>query len=235
MLLWVLTIEGKIRRAHNFPFSSLSYACGYSPAVGEGRQVVSGPLWGIFLTLAAASPLVACLLTSLLAAAQGTNGLLSHLPPEGLWVRRAMQLSLPLLVLSFTSLHNITTLSQTFSWVLLLVTRSCPTLCDPMACRTPGFPVHHQLLEFAQTHVHWVSDAIQPSHPLPLPSPPALNLPQHQSLFQWVGSLHQVAKALELQPQCSVVGSVGWIVSPVVMSTRNCRTGSYLGIESLQM
>ena len=63
------------------------------------------------------------------------------------------------------------------------VTKSCPTLCDPMDCSTPGFPVHHQLLELAQTHVHWVSDAIQSSHPLLPPSPPSLNLSQHQGLF----------------------------------------------------
>ena len=62
--------------------------------------------------------------------------------------------------------------------------QSCLTLCDPMDCSTPGFPVHHYLPEFAQTHVHWVSDAIQPSHPLPSPSPPALSLSQHQGLFQ---------------------------------------------------
>ena len=64
------------------------------------------------------------------------------------------------------------------------VTQSCPTLCDPMNCSTPGLPVHHQLLEFTQTHVHRVSDAIQPSHPLSSPSPPAPNPSQHQSLFQ---------------------------------------------------
>ena len=73
------------------------------------------------------------------------------------------------------------------------VTQSCPTLCDPMNCSTPGLPVHHQLPEFTQTHVHWVSDAIQPSHPLLFPSPPAFNLSEHQGLFQWVSSLHQVA------------------------------------------
>ena len=74
------------------------------------------------------------------------------------------------------------------------VAQSCPILCDPLNCSTPGFPVLHHLLEFAQTHVHWVSDAIQPSHP-PLPSsPPTLNLSQHQGLFQWVGCLHPVAK-----------------------------------------
>ena len=79
------------------------------------------------------------------------------------------------------------------------VTKSCLTLCDPMDCSTPGFPVLHCLLEFAQTHVHWVSDAIQPSHPLSTPSLPALNLSQHWGLFQWVGSLHQMDKVLELQ------------------------------------
>ena len=81
------------------------------------------------------------------------------------------------------------------------VTQSCLTLCDPMDCSTPGLPVHHQLLEFTQTHVHWVGDAIQPSHPLSSPSPPAFNLSQHQGLFKWVISLHQVAKLLEFQLQ----------------------------------
>ena len=79
------------------------------------------------------------------------------------------------------------------------VTQSCPTLCDPMNCSMPGLPVHHQLLEFTQTHVHRVGDAIQPSHPLSSPSPPAPNHSQHQSLFQWVNSSHEVAKVLEFQ------------------------------------
>ena len=73
------------------------------------------------------------------------------------------------------------------------VAQSCPTLCNPMNHSTPGFPVHHQLPESTQTHVHWVGDTIQPSHPLPSPSPPALKLSQHQGLFKWVSSLHQVA------------------------------------------
>ena len=73
------------------------------------------------------------------------------------------------------------------------VAPSCLTLCEPMDCSTPGFPVHHQLLECAQSHVHWVSDAIQPSHPLS-PSSPAHNLSQHQGLFYCVRSLHYVAK-----------------------------------------
>ena len=79
------------------------------------------------------------------------------------------------------------------------VAQSCPTLCDPMDCSTPGLPVHHQLLEVTETRVHWVGDAIQPSHPLLSPSAPAFNLSRHQGLFKWVSSLHQVAKALELQ------------------------------------
>ena len=79
------------------------------------------------------------------------------------------------------------------------VTQSCPTLCDPMNHSTPGLPVHHQLQEFTQTHVHRVSDAIQPSLPLSSPSPPAPNPSQHQSLFQWVNSSHEVAKVLEFQ------------------------------------
>ena len=74
-------------------------------------------------------------------------------------------------------------------------------LCNLMDCSMPGFPVHHQLPELAQAHVHWVGDAIQPSHPLLSPSPLAFNLSQHQGLFQWVSSSHQVAKVLELQLQ----------------------------------
>ena len=77
----------------------------------------------------------------------------------------------------------------------------CQTLCNPMKFSMPGFSVHHYLPEFAQTHVQWVGDAIQPSHPLLPPSPLALNLSQHQGLFQWVSSSHQVAKVLELQLQ----------------------------------
>ena len=74
------------------------------------------------------------------------------------------------------------------------VAESCPNLCDPMDCSTPGLPVHQQHPELAQTHVHWVGDAIQPSHPLLFPSPPAFNLSQYQDPFQWVSSSHQVAK-----------------------------------------
>ena len=81
------------------------------------------------------------------------------------------------------------------------VAQSCPTLCDSMDCSTPSLPVRHQLMEFTQTHVHWVGDAIQPSHPLSSPSPPAFNLSQHQGLFKWVSSLHQVTTVLEFQLQ----------------------------------
>ena len=81
------------------------------------------------------------------------------------------------------------------------VTKLCPILCNPMNCSTLGFPVFQYMHRFAQTHVHWVSDAIQPSHPLSPPSPLAFNLSQNQVLFQWVRSSHQVAKVLEFQLQ----------------------------------
>ena len=94
-------------------------------------------------------------------------------------------------------LYHWTTSSVQFSSVAQL----CLTLCDPMNSSTPGLPVHHQLQESTQIQVHRVGDAIQPSHPLSSPSPPALNLSQHQGLFQWVSSSHQVAKVLEFQLQ----------------------------------
>ena len=81
------------------------------------------------------------------------------------------------------------------------VIQSCLTFCNPMDCSTPGFPVHHQLYELAQTYVHQISDAIQPSHPLLPPSLPTFNLSQYQGLFRWVSSSHQVAKVLEFQLQ----------------------------------
>ena len=91
------------------------------------------------------------------------------------------------------------------------VTKSCPTLCDPMNCSTPGFPVLHYFPKFAQTHVHWVTDAIQLYYALSLPSL-ALNLSQHQGLFQWFGSFHQVTKVLELhlQHQSFQMNIQGW-------------------------
>ena len=87
------------------------------------------------------------------------------------------------------------------SIVFSSVAQSYSTLCDPMNHSTPGLSVHHQLPEFTQTHVHRVSDAIQPSHPLSSPSPPALNFTQRQGLFKWVSSSHQVAEVLEFQLQ----------------------------------
>ena len=89
------------------------------------------------------------------------------------------------------------------------VAQSCLTLCDPMDCSTPGFPVHHQLPELSQTHIHWIGDAIQPSHPLSSPFPFTFILSQHQGLFQWISSLHQVAKVLEIQLQYQ---SFQWIL-----------------------
>ena len=89
------------------------------------------------------------------------------------------------------------------------VTQSCPTHCDPRDCSTPGLLVRHQLPESTQTHIHRVSDAIQPSHPLSPPSPPAFNLSQYQGLFQWVSASYQGAKILEFQLQYQ---SFQWIV-----------------------
>ena len=93
------------------------------------------------------------------------------------------------------------------------VTQSCLTLCDPINRSTPGLPVHHQLPEFTETHVHRVSDAIQPSHPLSSPSPPAPNPSQHQSLFQWVSSSHEVAKVLEFQLSISPSKEIPGLIS----------------------
>ena len=81
------------------------------------------------------------------------------------------------------------------------VAQSCPTLCNPINCSTPGLPVHHKLPEFTQIHAHRVGDTIQPSHPLSSCSPPAPNVSQHQGLFQWVNSSHEVARVLEFQLQ----------------------------------
>ena len=84
-------------------------------------------------------------------------------------------------------------------------------LCAPMDCSMPGLPIHHQHPEFTQTHVHWVGDAIQPSHLLSSPSPPAINLSQHQVLFKWVSSSYQVAKVLEFQLQLQLV-IIQWLL-----------------------
>ena len=93
---------------------------------------------------------------------------------------------------------------------LYQVAKLCPALCNPMNCSTPGFPVLHYLPEVVQTHGHWVHDAIQPYHPLSPPSPPALNLSRHKGIFQWVESLHQVAKVLELNVSASVLSMIIW-------------------------
>ena len=101
------------------------------------------------------------------------------------------------------------------------VTHSCPTLCNPKDRSTPGLPVHHQLLEFTQTHVHRVGDAIQPYHPLSCPSPPAPNPSQHQGLFQWVNSSPWGGQSIGVLASASVfpmntqdwspLGWTGWI------------------------
>ena len=93
------------------------------------------------------------------------------------------------------------------------VTQLCLTLCDPTDCSTPGLPVHHQLPEFTQTYAHHVGEAIQPSHPLSSPSPPALNLSQYQGLFKWISSLHQVAKVLELSFNISTSKEYSGLIS----------------------
>ena len=98
------------------------------------------------------------------------------------------------------------------SLLLFLVAKLSPILCNPMGGNMPSFPIFHHLPEFAQTHVHWVSDAIQPSHPLSPPSPLVFNLSQHQAPFQWVDSLHQVAKGLELQLQHLYIYTVLYMV-----------------------
>ena len=138
-------------------------------------------------------------------------------------------------------IHNIE-LAQKFVWVFLhnimqypnelfqfsSVSQSCPILCHPVDCSTPGFPVYHQLLELVQTHVHRVCDAIQPSHPLSSPSLPAFNLSQHQGLFQRVNTSHEVAKVLEFQlqhqsfqwtPRTGLVANYYWTPTQLLPST----------------
>ena len=113
------------------------------------------------------------------------------------------------------------------SMIFCSVTQSCLTLCNPMNSRTPGLPVHHQLPEFTQTHVHWVSDAIQPSHPLSSPSPPALNLSQNQGLFKRVSSLHKWPKywsfSFSISPSNEYPGLIsfrmGWLNLLAVQGT----------------
>ena len=90
---------------------------------------------------------------------------------------------------------------STYICALVQFSHSVKALSNPMEGSTPGLPIHHQLPKLSQTHVHWVSDAIQPFHLLSSPSTPALNLSQHQGLLKWVSSSHQVAKVLEFQLQ----------------------------------
>ena len=124
----------------------------------------------------------------------------------------------------------------------LLVAQSCLTVCDPMDCSMPGLPVPHHLPGLAQTHVHWVSEIIQPSHPLLYPSP-VFNLSQHQGLFKWVRSSHQVAKGLEIQLQHQAFQWVfrvyflwNWLVlSPCCLrdSQESSQTPQFKSINSL--
>ena len=119
----------------------------------------------------------------------------SHTTEQLHWFKQILLLLRGEYVLIF-NIHIVVVIIQFSS-----VAQSCPSLCDPMNRSTPGLPVHHQLPEFTQILVHWVSNAIQPSHPLLSASSPAPNPSQQQSLFQWVNSLHQVAKVLEFQLQ----------------------------------
>ena len=117
------------------------------------------------------------------------------------------------------------------------VPQACPTLSDPMDCSTPDLPVLHYLPEFTQTHVHWVNDAIQPIHFLTPPLPPTLNLSQHQGLFKWVSSLHQVAKVLEFQLPINVQDwfPVGWTSWISLLSKELSRIFSYTTIQKHQL
>ena len=115
------------------------------------------------------------------------------------------------------------------------VAKSCPTLCTPMNCSMPGFPILHHPPKFAQTHVHWVSDAIQPSHPLlPTSALVFLNLFQHQDLFHWVISSHQVAKVLELQLQNQWIFSLGMTSFVSLLSERLSRVFSSTSVLKFQ-
>ena len=139
------------------------------------------------------------------------------------------------------------------------VAQSCLTLCDPVHCSTPGFPVHHQLLEFTQTHVHWVSDAIQPSHPLSSPSPPAFNLSQHQGLslyswkivvwsggnFDWSGpseyllrqfglwnSTYEKSEKIAMKGNTQAISWFSWWSSPLLWSPPTCLLQSSLWCDA---
>ena len=111
------------------------------------------------------------------------------------------------------------------------VAQSCLTLCDPMDCSTPGFPVHHQLPELAQTHVHRVCDAIKPSYPPLFPSPPAFNLSQHQDLFQWVSSLHQVAKVLDPYEVCYYIFKMSLLLQGEIKKLKAIAYKVWVGVR----
>ena len=130
---------------------------------------------------------------------------------RGAWKAMVQSIGKNWTCLKWLSTHTLMTLiplEQHMIFVHCSVAKSCLTLCNPMDYSKPGFPVLHCLPEFAQSHIHWVNDAIKPSHPLFPHSPPILNLSQPQILFQWVGSSHQVAKVLELRLQHQ---SILWI------------------------
>ena len=150
--------------------------------------------------------------------------------PHGIyqdWFKPVLVISVLLAIRGFNLSH-----SGQFS----SVAQSCPALCDPMNHSIPSLPVHHQLPEFTQTHVHRVSDAIQPSHPLSSPSPPAPNPSQHQSLFQWVNSSHEVAKSFQRNPRADLLqnGLVGSPCSPRD-SQESSPTPQFKSINSLAL
>ena len=126
----------------------------------------------------------------------------TFLSSQGCQIALNQPMSVCLIYDSATTASGNFTLSDSGPVILVVcsVTKPCLTLCDPMDCSTPA-SLSFTISESAQTHVRWMGDAIQPSHPLSLPSPPALSLSQHQGLFHWVGSSHQVAKVLVLQLQ----------------------------------
>ena len=132
-------------------------------------------------------------------------GDLGSIPQLGRYTREGIGYPLQCSGLENYTVHGVskskTQLSNFHFHQFSSVTQLGPTLCDPMDCSTPGFPVHHQLPEPTQTHVHWVGDAIQLSNPLTALFPPASKLSQNQGLFKWVSSLPQMAKVLEFQLQ----------------------------------
>ena len=120
------------------------------------------------------------------------------------------------------------------------VTQSCPALCDPMDCSRPGLPVHHQLLKFTQTHVHWIDDTVQPSHPLLSPSPPSFNLSQHQGLFQMNQFFSSGGQSIGVSASASVLPvniqdwfPLGW-TSWILQSKRLSRVFSNTTVQKHQ-